>query len=118
MSPRKWAAPASRCPNSGTDATCSKQVRAEPNSPFELVFAEGKNPQALPLKLATPQELQQITSAFGIDVSEGLSIKWPPDTPNQRPVGLYRGLDRAGKEVIVAFFFFFDNGYATRSRCK
>jgi hypothetical protein len=57
-------------------------VRRGMASPHELVFTEGKNSQALPLKPATPQEMQQISSAFGVDVSEGLSMKWPPDTPN------------------------------------
>jgi hypothetical protein len=92
-------------------------IRRGASSPYELVSMEGKNSQALPLKLATLQEMQQISSAFGVDVTEGLSIKWPADTPNQRPVGLYRGRDRAGKEVVLAYFFF-DNGYATRSQCR
>ena len=78
-------------------------VRRGTNSPYELVFTEGKKSQALPLKLATPQELQQISSAFGVDVGEGLSMKWPPDTPNQRPVGLYRGRDRVLGRVRRAF---------------
>jgi hypothetical protein len=92
-------------------------VRRATSSPYELVASEGKNSQALPLKSATLQEMQQISSAFGIDVSEGLSMKWPPDTPNQRPVGLYRGRDREGKDVVLAYFFF-DSGYATRSQCR
>jgi hypothetical protein len=92
-------------------------VRRATGSPYELVFAEGKNSQALPLKPAAPQEMQQISSAFGVDVTEGLSMKWAPDTPNQRPVGLYRGRDRAGKEVVLAYFLF-DSGYATKSRCR
>jgi len=92
-------------------------VRRATKSPYELMVTEGKNSVALPLKLATPQEMQQISTGFGIDVSEGLSMKWPPDTPNQRPVGLYRGRDRRGKEVVLAYFFF-DSGYATRSPCR
>ena len=92
-------------------------VRRGTNSPYELVFTEGKKSQALALKPATTQELQQISSAFGVDVGEGLSMKWSPDTPNQRPVGLYRGRDRAGKEVVLAYFFF-DSGYATKIPCK
>lgn len=92
-------------------------VRRGSSAPYELLVTEGKNSQALPLKLATLQEMQQISSAFGVDVTEGLSMKWPPDTPNQRPVGLYRGRDRAGKEVVLAYFFF-DSGYATQSRCR
>jgi hypothetical protein len=92
-------------------------VRRGTNSPYELVFTEGKKSQALALKPATTQELQQISSAFGVDASEGLSVKWPPDTPNQKPVGLYRGRDRSGKEVVLAYFFF-DSGFATKTPCK
>jgi hypothetical protein len=92
-------------------------VRRGTNSPFELVFSEDKKSQVLPLKLATTAELQQISSAFGVDASEGLSMKWPSDTPNQKPIGLYRGRDRSGKDVILAYFFF-DSGYASKAPCK
>jgi len=92
-------------------------IRRTTSSPYELVVTEGKNSQALPLKLASRPEMQQISSAFGVDVTEGLSMQWPPDTPNQRPVGLYKGRDRAGREVVLAYFFF-DSGFATRSQCR
>jgi hypothetical protein len=92
-------------------------VRRAANSPYELVFTEGKNSQVLPMKPATIQEMQQISGAFGVNVTEGLSMKWPADTPNQRPVGLYQGRDREGKEVVLAYFFF-DSGFATKSPCR
>ena len=92
-------------------------IRRATKSPYELMVTEGNKSAALPLKPATLQEMQQISTGFGIDVSEGLSMKWPPDTPNQRPVGLYRGRDRTGKEVVLAYFFF-DSGYATKSPCR
>lgn len=121
--PSPSASPDSRTSMVGCYATPMKgmeegiEVRRTTNSPYELVFKEGKNSQVLPMKPATIQEMQQVSGAFGVNVTEGLSIKWPADTPNQRPVGLYNARDRAGKDIVLAYFFF-DSGLATRSQCK
>ena len=61
--------------------------------------------------------MQQIATGAGFEISEGLSVKWPPDAPNQKPVGLYKGRNRDGKDVVFAYFFF-DAGLATRIPCK
>jgi hypothetical protein len=93
------------------------EIRRAADASYSMVFTEGKNSTALPMKLATPQEIQQISSAFGVAVTEGISMKVPADTPNQRPVGLYKGRDPKGKEVLVAYFFF-DAGTASKRPCK
>jgi hypothetical protein len=92
-------------------------IRLGTSSPYELFFKEGKNSQGIPLKTATRQEMQRISAAFGIEVTEGLSMIFPPDTPNQKPVGLFKGRDAAGKDLVLAYFFF-DAGIATKTTCR
>lgn len=92
-------------------------VRRGSKSPYEMVVSEGKDVAALPMKVATTEERLEIGTAFGITVDEGVSMQWTPGTPNQKPVGIYKGRDKAGKEVLLAYLFF-NSGFVSKSVCK
>ena len=79
-------------------------------------LAESKQPP-LRMKKATADELKAIAGAFGFRVTDGLSMKVDKETPNQKPVGLYRVIDGAGKPQVFAFFFM-ANGFAKSIACR
>ncbi len=93
------------------------EVKRTDGADYKLEVTNGKDRTAIPLKAATPQEVQEVGAGFHLNLLEGLSVKWEAGTPNQKPVGLYRGGDQNGKEVYLAYFFF-GNGLATRTQCK
>ena len=76
------------------------------NGDFTLDAGRGKDLVSLPMKTATAAELRLVSENFHLALSEGVSMKWPPGTPNQRPVGVYRGRDGSGKDVVMGYFFF------------
>lgn len=88
------------------------EIRATAPSEFELRM-QG---ETLPMKTATPEELRDLSKGFQVRLLDGVSMKWPAGTPDQKPVGVYRGRDKDGKELILAFFFL-SNGPATRVAC-
>ncbi|HMB55908.1 MAG TPA: DUF4124 domain-containing protein [Arenimonas sp.] len=93
------------------------EIRAVTSSDYELRFQEGKNTRSLPMKSATPDELREVSRGFHVQLSDGVNMKWPKDTPNQKPTGVYRGRDKDGKPVILAFFFL-SNGLARKVGCQ
>jgi len=93
------------------------QVKRAGSAGFTLETSSGKDKQSLPMKVATPEELHDVGAAFHMKLREGVSLKWNKGTPNQKPVGLYKGQDATGKEVVLAYFFL-ANGLATATQCK
>lgn len=85
-------------------------------SPYVLIADEGKNRVELPLKIATSQELTTLSNASGAQITEGLSMIWPPDAKDTKPVGIYRVKERDGKEALIGYFFI-GGGYLTRTKC-
>jgi len=79
-------------------------------------LAESKQPP-LHMKKATTEERKVIEGAFGFRVTDGLSMKFDKETPNQKPVGLYRIVDAGGKPQVFAFFFM-ANGFAKPITCR
>lgn len=75
-----------------------------------------KNEEGIPMKQASPEELQAISKAFGLNATEGISLEWKRDSPDYKPIGFYRGTDENGKSVILAYFFF-SNGLAKKIPC-
>lgn len=86
-------------------------------SELVLEAGSGKDHLSLPMKTATSEELDNVGKAFHIKLIDGVSAQWTPGTPNQKPVGVYKGRDPGGKEVLFAFFFL-ANGLVTKSPCK
>lgn len=78
----------------------------------------GKKPSgsSIPMKTATADELREVGDAFKFSAKDGISIKWNKDTPNQKPIGFYRGTDSQGQAIILAFFFL-ENGLAKEIPC-
>ena len=66
----------------------------------------GGSTTELPLKVATNEELAMLSQAFAEDFKYGLSVVWPKDTPNTKPVGVYRAEGRDGRERVLGYFFF------------
>ena len=93
------------------------QVKRTGNDSFTLETSSGKDKLNLPMKTSTPQELRDIGSTFHLTLREGVSMKWDKDTPNQKPIGLYKGKDAAGKDMVFAFFFL-ANGPAIATQCR
>ena len=71
---------------------------------------------SIPMKNATPEELKVVGDAFKFSANEGISMKWNKDTPNQKPIGFYRGTDIQGQAIVFAFFFL-SNGIAKEILC-
>jgi hypothetical protein len=93
------------------------QIKRAGGDEFVLEAASGRDKQSLPMKSATAEELSDVAKAFHLKLSEGISVKWENGTPNQKPVGIYKGQDAGGKEVVLAFFFM-ENGLVTAAPCK
>jgi Domain of unknown function (DUF4124) len=93
------------------------EIKRTANDSFKLDTASGKDKQSLPMKSATPEELREVGAAFHLNLREGVSVKWDKGTPNQKPIGVYKGQDERGKEVVFAFLFL-ANGLATKAQCK
>jgi hypothetical protein len=68
------------------------------------------------LRPATAGEIKEIGTAFSLRVSDGLIVKMPKDTPNWRPIGLYRVVEASGARRILAYFFL-ANGFAKPITC-
>ena len=83
----------------------------------EFVLETPKDKQSLAMKTATPEELHDVSAAFHLRLREGVSLKWNKGTPNQKPIGVYKGQDAGGKEIVFAYFFM-ANGLATAAPCK
>lgn len=93
------------------------QIKRTADGGFVLEAGNGKDKQSLPMKAASTDELLDMGKALHSRLSEGISMKWEKGTPNQRPVGVYKGRDTSGKEAIFGFFFF-DSGWVTATPCK
>jgi hypothetical protein len=70
--------------------------------------------RAIPLKVATDQELHELGAAFGLELFEGVSAAGTG--PNYKPVGLYRGKTKDG-EILYFAYFFYASGRALRIPC-
>jgi hypothetical protein len=102
--------------SAGTGHSETFEILAITGSEYRLQFREEKNKQSIPMKRATPEELRAVSEGFNAHFSDGISMKWPQGTPNQKPVGVYKG-KADGKSVIFAFFFM-SNGLAERTECR
>lgn len=71
----------------------------------------------LHMKSASAEEIKAVGTALGLRIRDGISIKWDRDTPNQKPVGLYRRSDGAGHATLLAYFFL-ANGRAKPTACQ
>ena len=84
---------------------------------FDVESLAAPAPAVLHMKQATSDEINAVGSAFGLRIRDGITIKWDKDTPNQKPVGLYRSSDGAGKLTVFAYFFL-ANGLAKFTACR
>jgi len=91
-------------------------VRREANN-YRLFYEDerGKR-ESLPMKMATPEEIEAVGNAFRLILTDGVSVDWRPGTPNAKPIGLYKGKDTAGKEIHFAYLFL-ANGPASKRPC-
>jgi hypothetical protein len=99
--------------NSSSGTSERIEIRASTPPGYELQSRGVK----MPLKLATPDELRQLSKGFHVHLSHGVSMNWPKGTPNQEPVGVYEGRGQDGKTLILAYFSMAD-GLATRVPCR
>jgi Domain of unknown function (DUF4124) len=81
------------------------QLKGIGNDEFKLDSVGGKEKTSLSMKKATSEEMKSVGASFHLDIKEGVSMKWEKGTPNQKPVGLYKGVDAEKKNVILVFFF-------------
>jgi hypothetical protein len=78
----------------------------------------GKRTPPMQLKDATAEEVAGVGKAFGFHAVDGVSWKGDAsNTPNYKPVGLYRGTNNKGEPMAFAYFFM-TNGLATRVDCR
>jgi len=84
---------------------------------YDVESLGAPQPVVLHMKNATADELEAVGSAFGLRIRDGISMKWDKDTPNQRPVGLYRSIDGKGGARVIAYFFL-ANGFAKPAACR
>lgn len=93
------------------------KVKANGNGEFSLSGIDEKpTGKEIPLKTATPEEIGRVSEAFNLSITNGISMKWIEGTPNQKPIGFYRGTDGQGRAFMFAFFFM-ENGMAKRIAC-
>ena len=91
-------------------------VVAAGNGTYTLESGSGKEKVRIPMKRATPDELLAVGQGFHVRLKDGVSMKWDQGTPNQKPVGIYKGVDDSGKDILFGFFFL-SNGLATKVVC-
>lgn len=83
---------------------------------FELIDLNSKGKTTLPMKQATSEEITLLSKGLHLDINEGVSVVWNQGTPNQKPIGMYKGKDNKGNEIYFAYFFF-SNGLAKKVAC-
>ena len=93
------------------------RVSAHGADDYDVESLAAPAPAVLHMKKATADEMKMVGDAFGLRLSDGISIKWDKDTPNQKPAGLYRASLGAGEKRILAYFFL-ANGFAKPSACR
>lgn len=104
-------------PGESTSSTERFEIRAAANAEFEIVFKGSRAKQSLPMKRASTGELAELSKGFHARFTDGLGMKWPPGTPNQKPIGIYNLRTGDGKPMTVAYFFV-ANGAAEKVDCK
>lgn len=89
------------------------QIRTTSSGDIEMLGAnvnsadKRRSIETIPMKHATRDELQQLSNASGLLLRDGVSMAGDQNiTPNYRPVGIYMGKDKAGNEIVFAYFFF------------
>ena len=93
------------------------EIKWERNNAYRLNVTGGADRQTLAMKAATADEMKEVGKALGLILTDGVSVNWEEDSPNQKPVGVYKGMDGSGKEIVIAYFFL-GAGLATKSPCK
>src|SRR5688572_6298151 len=67
---------------------------------------QGKPVPPFRMKRATADELRALGTTFGLVLREGVSLEGNAQSvANYKPVGMYLGKDKAGEDVILAYFF-------------
>lgn len=84
-------------------------------SPFVLSSMTGDRKAEVPLKVASPAELTALSDG-SIQFLSGLSVSWPPNATNTKPLGVYRVRERGGKEGFIALLYM-SAGYVTPVKC-
>ena len=93
------------------------EVKWAANNTYKLDVTGGSDRQSLVMKAATAEEMKEVGKALGLFLTDGVSMDWEKDAPNQKPVGVYKGMDGSGKEIVVAYFFM-GAGLATKAPCR
>ncbi|MEO8674220.1 MAG: hypothetical protein ABI569_01495 [Casimicrobiaceae bacterium] len=93
------------------------EIKWEKNNAYRLNVTGGADRQTLAMKAATPEEMKEVGKALGLFLTDGVSVNWEDDSPNQKPIGVYKGMDGNGKEIVIAYFFL-GAGLATKGPCK
>lgn len=86
------------------------EIKASANGNYDWLGIEknGKrdsNDNRTKLKRATPDEVQLMSREMHLDLKLGVSFKIAGDTPKEKleaSMGIYKGKDEEGKEIIVA----------------
>lgn len=92
------------------------EVKRSGAGDLRLEFGEPGRRSQLPLKVATNAEVKLVADSFRQRLAEGVSVRWDENSRDQRPIGLYKGTDRDGQEVLFAHFVY-GNGPARRMAC-
>jgi hypothetical protein len=77
------------------------EIKRTANDEFKVDTTSGKDKQSLPMKSATPEELRDVGKAFHLNLREAVSMKWDKGTPNQKPIGVYKGETKEGKTLCL-----------------
>ncbi|MEP6938818.1 MAG: hypothetical protein ABI846_03575 [Rudaea sp.] len=72
---------------------------------YDVESATAPTPAVPHMKNTTADEMQTVGNAFGLGLSDGLSMKWDKDAPNQNPVGRYIDVDGAREQRVPALVF-------------
>ena len=103
------------------DTVYRVQVRTVGFGAVEMIMdrevSQGKPVPPFRMKRATADELRALGNTFGLVLREGVSVEGNAQSvANYKPVGMYLGKDKAGEDVILAYFFFAST-LATRISC-